>query len=84
MIYVNLPENFVATKFPGYFYKVDENKVYSIKSGVLKPMRIYKPNYWNKQRMDFVVISHRGHRHQLVLEQLKTKDLFKSEIPVIS
>jgi hypothetical protein len=38
------PFEFRKTKFPGYFYNVQDKKLYSIKSGVLKP--IVKKKRW--------------------------------------
>ena len=40
---VTLPVEFVATRFPGYFWNVEEQKLYSIKvTGELKPMAFQK------------------------------------------
>jgi hypothetical protein len=37
---VTLPKEFVATKFPGYFWNTSEKKLYSVKvSGYLHPLR---------------------------------------------
>lgn len=39
---VRLPEGFMKTKYPGYFYNYEDNKLYSIKSGILKPLKHIK------------------------------------------
>lgn len=40
---VTLPKDFVATRFPGYFWNVAEKKLYSIKvTGELRPMAFHK------------------------------------------
>ncbi len=46
---VTLPPNFMATKFPGYFWNVESKQLFSIKvGGVLRPLKLTKPSYWNK------------------------------------
>jgi hypothetical protein len=45
---VTLPPEFVATKFPGYFWNYSTMKLYSLKvSGELTPLKHIKPNYFN-------------------------------------
>jgi len=45
---ITFKPEFVATKFPGYFFNVEDEKLYSIKiEGVLKPLKFYKPNRFN-------------------------------------
>lgn len=40
---VTLPIDFVATRYPGYFWNVVEKKLYSLKvTGELKPMAFFK------------------------------------------
>ena len=40
---VTLPKDFVATRYPGYFWNVKEKKLYSIKvTGELRPMKFQK------------------------------------------
>lgn len=40
---VTLPKDFVATRYPGYFWNVAEKKLYSIKvTGELKPLGFQK------------------------------------------
>lgn len=43
---VQLPENFVGVKrYPGYFYNTEDKQLYSLKSGILKPLKLQKPYY---------------------------------------
>ena len=45
---VKLKPEFIATKFPGYFFCTAATKLYSLKiDGVLKPLKFYKPNQFN-------------------------------------
>ena len=50
------PERFVKTHWPGYFWDVEEKRLYSIKSGVLKPLveqkRLYYKLGWRTVRED--------------------------------
>lgn len=40
---VTLPKDFVATRYPGYFWNVVEKKLYSIKvTGELRPMKFVR------------------------------------------
>jgi hypothetical protein len=40
---VTLPKDFVATRYPGYFWNVVERKLYSLKvTGELRPMAFHK------------------------------------------
>jgi hypothetical protein len=44
---VTLPKEFVATRYPGYFWNVVEKKLYSLKvTGELKPMAFFKGGTW--------------------------------------
>jgi hypothetical protein len=46
---VTLKPKFIATNFPGYFFNVEDDQLYSLKvDGVLKPLKFVTPNYWNK------------------------------------
>jgi hypothetical protein len=45
---VNLPPQYVATKFPGYFFNTENKKLYSLKvSGILTPLKHIIPNRFN-------------------------------------
>lgn len=58
-IYVTLPPELVAIKFPGYFFHVVEQQLYSLKSGVLKPLHRHNGNPWNDYHPGYT-ISHKG------------------------
>jgi len=89
---VTLPPEFVAIdEYPGYFWNIDEQRLYSIKiGGVLKRLRWQRPNHYNKLREKFpdvnvqygYQLSHEGKRfwvHDQYLKNLEYKD---SVIPV--
>ena len=41
---VTLPEHFVGLRFyPGYFYNTEDQQLYSLKSGILKSLKIKNP-----------------------------------------
>lgn len=45
---VTLKPEFVATRYPGYFFNTTDDQLYSLKiDGVLKPLRYRKPNHFN-------------------------------------
>lgn len=45
---VTLEPQFIATKYPGYFFNSDDEQLYSLKvDGVLKPLKFHKPNHFN-------------------------------------
>ena len=47
---VTFPENFVKlANYQGYYVNVKEKQVYSIKSGILRPLADVKPSYFNNQ-----------------------------------
>jgi len=86
---VCLPPQYVATKYPGYFWNVEDQKLYSLKiSGVLKPLIRYYPNRWNHWwkyeggKKGGYKISHKGSRRVMMvhtLEKLTTSNNFIPE-----
>jgi hypothetical protein len=83
---VTMPSEFVATKFPGYFWNVVTRKLYSVKvTGELKELKdsyigdLYY-GYWRKRfpLQRGYRISHQGQRHWLdetsYLSKLKRED----------
>jgi len=94
---ITLPKEFVATKFPGYFFNRNDQKLYSLKiSGVLKPLKYYTPNRWNhigrfpsKLKDGTKVYSNGGYRVSVegrlkfyAIEQLKEIEEHDATIPV--
>lgn len=46
---IKFPPEFTATKYPGYFWNINEQRLYSIKiDGVLKPLKHQTANHFNK------------------------------------
>ena len=57
------PVEYVATKWPGYLWNVNEQHLYSIKvDGQLRKMKLYRPNQWNKKSDHCYQLSHRGRK----------------------
>jgi hypothetical protein len=53
--------DFVAIKrYPGYFWNIKEQHLYSIKSGGLKKMKVIPPSRWVNGFGDYWRISHQG------------------------
>ena len=79
---VTLPKEFVATKYPGYFWNIADQKLYSVKvTGMLKPLAKVFPNQFNHFREGFCV-SVRGQKRVLELSYLKTLKPMPSVFPV--
>lgn len=69
---VTLPKDFVATRYPGYFWNVVERKLYSLKvTGELKPMAFFKGGTFYGVRHDpGYKISVNGQRRKYTMEYL--------------
>ncbi len=96
-MYVSLPSDFIATKYPGYFFNTADEKLYSMKiDGVLKPLKFYRPNPWNHistypiklqdgsevKSIGGYYVSFRGMRKFYAIERLKDLESVKSVIPI--
>lgn len=80
---VTLPPEFIATKYPGYFWNDVENKLYSIKiSGELKPLKHVDPNYFNGWSCGGYRVSVRGRYKSLHDDYLDNLERSDSQIPV--
>jgi hypothetical protein len=81
---VTLPKDFVATKYPGYFWNLKEEKLYSLKvTGILRPMAgPYKPNPFNHWVTPGYQISVEGHKRSLHVDYLKKLKAVNSVIPM--
>lgn len=71
---VTLPEGFIGlNRYPGYFYNTLDNKLYSIKTGELKPLKLNPPF-----RNHLISISHhykvsiKGFKKCVTVEYLET------------
>ena len=83
---VMLPDDFVMTKFPGYFWNVRTERLYTIKStGCLKMLK--ENTYWVIKQYGFEPgyrVSVKGIRRHLTLRYLKTLTPAPNQvIPVI-
>ena len=68
---VVLPAEFVATKYPGYFWNVNDQKLYSVKvTGELRQMKFMAPCRWNHFVLGYRV-SVRGDKRTLRMDYLK-------------
>lgn len=73
---VSLPKDFVATRYPGYFFNVKDELLYSIKiDGVLKPLPLRMPNRFNRLHLyapeGAFFISVQGYRKVYPLAKLR-------------
>lgn len=69
---VVLPREFVAIKYPGYFWNTLNQKLYSIKvTGELKPLAYNKGGWYNgHQVLPGYRVSKNGTRHTIPLDHL--------------
>lgn len=79
---VTLPPQFIATKYPGYFWNVEDRQLYSIKvSGTLKPLVRCYPSYWTDYKEGYKV-SVTGHRRFMSMDYLRALNPTDSVIPI--
>jgi len=81
---IKLPEDFTATKYPGYFWNVRTKKLYSIKiGGVLKPLTLgtFIPAY-SRLCGPYYRVSVKGTIRYLMLEDLNKLTVEDSVIEV--
>lgn len=78
---VTFPPQFVATRYPGYFWNVDTQTLYTAKLGVLKEMKRDKPSHFNHQ-FDGYRVSVNGHRRCLRIEYLRSLTPSPSVFPM--
>lgn len=68
---VILPIGFTATRYPGYYWHMGEQALYSLKSGSLRKMKMVIPNRWNHLPEGGYDISVSGRRRTITLSALK-------------
>lgn len=69
---VTLPKEFVATKYPGYFFNISDEKLYSVKvNGMLSKLSRQRPNQFN-HFLDGWRVSVGGRRRYLEIDYLKS------------
>jgi len=84
---LHTPPEFVATKFPGYYWNLNTNRLYSIKiDGVLKPLKRSTPNKFNTLHLRGAKYGYRvsvkGKSRWLLDAYLESLDQSTSIIPV--
>ena len=69
---VTLPKDFVATRYPGYFWNVMEKKLYTIKvSGELRPMTFQRGgNFYGHKIAPGYQISVKGRKRKFTMDYL--------------
>lgn len=81
---VTLPLQFVATKYPGYFWNVDTQTLFTMKvTGILRQLKKTKGCYFNNYFEGYVVSS-LGCRRYLKDSYLKALVVQDSEVPMIA
>ena len=69
---VTLPIEFVATKYPGYFWNTETQTLFSLKiDGVLKELKLVYPCRFNMLPMPGYRVSVKGRRRYLSIAYLK-------------
>lgn len=72
----------IPTEFDGYFFDPKNDQLYSIKiGGVLKPLKLIKPNRFNHLRSPAFYISVNGVRKAYMLDRLQKLSNEDYEIP---
>ena len=80
---VTLPLPFVSTQYPGYFWNLDDKKLYSLKvDGVLTPMKITYPHRFNRLQCSGYYVSVKGIRKHLSTSTLNKLTDEDSVIPM--
>jgi len=80
---VTLPPEFVATKYPGYFWNYSTMTLFSLKvSGELKELKHIKPNYFNNWNQGGYRVSVNGIRRVLFDEYLHNIEPNDSQITI--
>jgi hypothetical protein len=85
---VTLEPQFVATKYPGYFFNTQDHKLYSMKvDGVLKPLKFHRPNHFNhlwryNDTNGGYQVSVKGRKRWLLIEELEAIKPHDATIPV--
>jgi hypothetical protein len=79
---ITFPKEFIATKYPGYFWNLTDGQLYSVKvTGALKPLAKMRPNHFNHFRTGYQ-ISVRGQKRFMEIEYLKKLKPARSTFPV--
>lgn len=80
---IRFPVEFIATKYPGYFWNMNNKTLYSIKTnGILTPMKKHLPSKWSKIVCPYYQVSVKGCRKYLTEDYLLRIKNIGSIIPV--
>lgn len=79
---IQFPSEFVATKYPGYFWNTTLNKLFTAKLGVLRELKYHGPNRWNRY-VEGYRVCHEGERRTLTLKYLHSLKESDSTFPVL-
>lgn len=77
MANIKLPDNFIPTRYPGYYWDIKNKLLYSIKgSGELKQLKLQKGGYYrfglNKKIPPHYAVSYKGWKKTYSLEYLNS------------
>jgi hypothetical protein len=78
---VRMPGEFVATKYPGYFWNTVTQTLFTAKLGVLRELKYHGPNRWNDYAEAYR-ISDNGVRKNLYLHYLRKLKSSDAVFPV--
>lgn len=80
---ITFPAEYVATKYPGYFWNTNTDKLYSIKvTGALRPLAFAKKSYWVPEAGYQVSVN--GKKRMLKLSYLRTLSPSPTVFPTYS
>ena len=84
---VTLPKEFVAIQYPGYFFNIEDEKLYSVKvSGALKPLALNKG--WNYALKIYCEVGYNisvnGRKRHIELSELRKLKPKKQIYPIYS
>lgn len=81
--HVRLPPQFVATKYPGYFWNDILEQLYSVKvTGTLKPLKITRPSKYNNIDKEGYRLSVKGIRRWMFVDYLRSLKRESSIFPI--
>ena len=78
-----LPPGFVATKYPGYFWHLEKQALFTCKSGTLRPLKRRSANRWNYGNAGYA-ISVGGRRRYIFESVLKKLVLADALFPMVT
>ena len=87
MANIKLPDNLVPTKFPGYYWDIENKLLYSIKvSGELKPLKLqkggYRPHSFVEPLPPHYKVSYKGFQRMYSLDYLNSLTKLKTDVTI--